>query len=395
MRAPHRWRRLRRATACALAVVAAVAMSGCDAAQGGIATQEGIPEEIKLLGVRDQTGPVAYAGIGGARGGELAISEINRSGFLGDGVKLTIEEIDTAGSIETASAEMAQATADRTVHAIMGPTQGQQAATVAPMVERAQVPTIFTQAGSDGVVVNDYTYRATAPMASYYDLATEYLADKRLGDVSVLYNATFPTFAEIGKGSLPKQAEQHGLDIISSTPVQSTTQDFTTPVRSIAGEDPDAVVMLLTEPQSVTALTQLRQAGYDGQVMATSVQGGGNLTEAGKHGEGVIYPTDFSPALTSEKARDFVAAFQERFGQKPDVYAAEGYDGMWWLARAIKASGSASREGIKRGLQQVAKEGFDGAMGELTFEGNDMRVPGVLVRWNGTSEELVSRGGAS
>lgn len=395
MRAPHRWRRLRRATACALAAVAAIAMTGCDPAQGGIATQEGIPKEIKLLGVRDLTGPVAYAGIGGARGGELAIAEINRSGYLGDGVKLSIEEIDTAGSIETASAEMAQATADRTVHAIMGPTQGQQAATVAPMVERAQVPTIFTQAGSDGVVVNDYTYRATAPMASYYHLATEYLAENGLDEVSVLYNATFPTFAEIGEGAFPKQADKHGVGIVSSTPVQSTTQDFTTPVRSIAGQDPDAVVMLLTEPQSVTALTQLRQAGYDGQVMATSVQGGGNLKEAGKHGEGVIYPTDFSPALTTEKARDFVAAFQKRFGQKPDVYSAEGYDGMWWLARAIKASGSASREGIKRGLQQVANEGFRGVMGELTFAGNDMRVPGVLVRWNGKSEELVSGGGSS
>ena len=394
MRSPHRWRRARRATACALAVVAAAVVTGCGAAQGGIATQEGIPKEIRLLGVRDHTGPVAYAGIGGARGGELAISEINRSGYLGKGVKLTIEEVDTAGSIETASAEMAQATADRTVHAIMGPTQGQQAATVAPMVERAQVPTIFTQAGSDGVVINDYTYRATAPMESYYHLATDYLAENRLRDVSVLYNATFPTFAEIGDGSLPKQAAARGLNIVSSTPVQMTTQDFTTPVRSIAGKDPDAVVMLLTEPQSVTALTQLRQAGYDGQVIATSVQGGGNLKEAGRHGKGVIYPTDFSPALTSRKARDFVAAFEKRFGQLPDVYAAEGYDGMWWLARAIKASGSASRDGIKRGLQEVAKDGFEGAMGELTFAGGDMRVPGVLVRWNGTREELVS-GGAS
>ena len=89
-----------------------------------------------------------------------------------------------------------------------------------------------------------------------------------------------------------------------------------------------------------------------------------------------------------------MAAFEKRFGQLPDVYAAEGYDGMWWLARAIKASGSASRDGIKRGLQEVAKDGFEGAMGELTFAGGDMRVPGVLVRWNGTREELVS-GGAS
>ncbi|MFC4001261.1 ABC transporter substrate-binding protein [Prauserella oleivorans] len=387
MRAPHRWRR---ATAGAVALVTAGALlAGCGAAQGGAAAQEGIPKEIKLLGVRDLTGPVAYAGIGGARGGELAVAEINRQGYLGKGVTITLEEVDTAGSIETASAEMAQATADRTVHAILGPTQGQQAATVAPMVERARVPTVFTQAGSDGVVIGDYTFRATAPMDSYYHLATEYLAEHGMRDVSVLYNATFPTFAEIGEDAFPRQAKEHGLNVVSSTPVQSTTQDFTTPVRSIAGKDPDAVVMLLTEPQSVTALTQLRQAGYDGQVVATSVQGGGNVRQAGKHGIGLIYPTDFSPAQTSPVAQRFVEAFTARFGERPDTYAAEGYDAMWWIARAIKASGSASREGIKRGLQKVAREGFEGVMGEITFAGNDMRVPGVLVRWNGQAEELV------
>jgi branched-chain amino acid transport system substrate-binding protein len=37
----------------------------------------------------------------------------------------------------------------------------------------------------------------------------------------------------------------------------------------------------------------------------------------------------------------------------------------------------------------VAQEGFAGAQGEISFEGNDARVPGVLVRWDGAAEVPV------
>ncbi len=50
----------------------------------------------------------------------------------------------------------------------------------------------------------------------------------------------------------------------------------------------------------------------------------------------------------------------------------------------IKASGGdSSREGIRKGLAQIAGQGFDGAMGAITFAGNDMRVPGKVVQWDG------------
>ena len=42
------------------------------------------------------------------------------------------------------------------------------------------------------------------------------------------------------------------------------------------------------------------------------------------------------------------------------------------------------------GLKKVAAEGFVGAKGQLTFEGNDMRVPGVVVRWDGSKETVIS-----
>ncbi|MDP3968285.1 MAG: ABC transporter substrate-binding protein [Nocardioides sp.] len=375
------------------AVFTTAACGGNDGGDNGGASGDngdgGIAETITIAQVQDQTGPVSYAGVGAKEGAELAIEEINEEGFLGDGVTIEMEELDTGGEIERAASEMNKAMADPNVSAIIGPTQSQQAATVAPLVGRGEVPTVFTQAGSEGVVVNDWTFRATPPMESYYEPALDYLEEQGAETVSVLYNATFPTFALLGEDDVPAMAEERGLEVVQSLAVQMTTQDFAGQSQQIARENPDAVVMLLIAPQSVTAMKQLGTAGYEGQVSATSVQAAGNIAAAGDAANGLIYPVPYSTAMEAEGSVAFTEAFEEKFGKDANPYNADGYDAMWWIARAIEASGDSSREGIREGLEQVASEGYSGAMGDVTFEGNDARVPGALVRWEDGAETLV------
>ncbi|TYL46366.1 ABC transporter substrate-binding protein [Nocardioides sp. BGMRC 2183] len=378
----------RKSLLAGLATATALGMAAC----GGGATGSGdggIADTITIAQVQDQTGAVAYAGVGAKEGAELAIEEINEQGFLGDGVTIELEEYDTAGEIERASSEMNKAMADQNVSAILGPTQSQQAATVAPLVERMKVPTVFTQAGAEGVVINDWTFRATPPMETYYEPVLDQLEAEGAKDIAILYNATFPTFALLGEDDIPAMTEERGMDIVQSLPVQMTTQDFASQAQQIADEDPDALIMLLIAPQSVTALGQLEDAGYDGAIRATSVQAAGNISEAGDDANGLIYPVPYSTAMDTESSVAFTEAFRKKFDKEPNPYNADGYDAMWWIARAIEASGDSSREGIREGLVQIAEEGYDGAMGEVTFEGNDARVEGVLVEWQNGKERLV------
>jgi branched-chain amino acid transport system substrate-binding protein len=384
------WKSTGRTAAAWASVLALLALTACGGSTTARSSDAGIAQEVKMVGIRDQTGPVAYAGVGAARGAELAVEEINEREYLGEGVKLTLEEIDSAGEIERASSEVARATVDEEVSVILGPIQGQQSAAVAPITESRKVPVVFTQSASDGVVIGDYTFRATAPMHTFYGHAAEFLADEGLTDVAVLYNSTYPTLAELAETHVPKMAQSEGLNIVESIPVQSTTQDFTAQAQSLAGKDPDAVLVLLLSSQSVTAMAQLRQAGYDGKFVGNTNNAGGNAAEAGVHSVDMVYPVDFSAAQSDPHATSFVAAYEERFGELPQTYAAEGYDAVWWVAHAIRASGDSSREGIRDGLERIAAKGFTGAMGDVTFEGNDMRVPGVLVRWDGEREVIVS-----
>ncbi|MFL4477326.1 ABC transporter substrate-binding protein [Paeniglutamicibacter sp. ORCA_105] len=373
-----------------LAVPAMLAIAGCSSAPTNAATETGIAKEIKMVGVRDLTGPVAYAGVGAAQGAKLAVDQINEQGYLGEGVKLDLKEVDSAGAIERAASEVTRALSDQDVSVILGPVQGQQSAAVAPVVEARKVPVVFTQSASDGVVIGDYTFRATAPMHTFYQHAAEYLAKQGLKNVAVLYNSTYPTLAELATTHFPEMAAKEGLNIVKSIPVQTTTQDFTSPAQDLAREKPEAIVLLLLSSQSVTAMSQLRQAGYEGQFVGNTNNAGGNAAQAGQDAVGMVYPVDFSAAQSDSHAKKFVDSYRKEFGELPQTYAAEGYDAVWWIAHAIKASGDSSREGIRNGLEQTAREGFTGSMGEITFDGNDMRVPGVLAQWDGSRETVIS-----
>lgn len=382
--------RMRTTGLAAIAIATALSTAACGSSDdAGSNGDGGIASTITIAQVQDQTGPVAYAGVGASEGAELALEQINDEGFLGDGVKLELEKLDTAGEIERASSEMNKATGDSDVSVILGPVSSQQAATVAPLVGRKKVPTIFTQAGAQGVVQNDYTFRATPPMESYYESTLDFLEAEGVKTISVLYNATFPTFALLGKDDVPKMAEERGMEIVQSLPVQMTTQDFAGQSQQIANEEADALVMLLIAPQSVTALGQLKDAGYTGQIVATSVQAAGNIKAAGDNANGLVYPVPFSVAMDNETSAKFTEDFKAKFNKDPNPYNADGFDAVWWIAKAIKASGDSSREGIREGLQEIAAEGYSGAMGDVTFDGNDARVPGVLVRWQDGAESLV------
>lgn len=349
-----------------------------------------ISSEINIGVVNEQSGPVAYAGVGPLEGAEVAVAQINSSAYLGEDVTLTLKTAETGGEIDRASSEMTQMLNDDSVSAVVGPAASQSAAAVAPLVESNQVPTVFTQAGSDGVVIGDWTFRASPPMETYFSLGVEWLAAEGDKEVSVIYNGTFPTFSQLGEKHVPEDAAAQGITILSSQAVQSTTQDFNSQAQVIASENPDSVIMMLIPSQAITFTNQLRDAGYEGQIMGTPSLSGGMLADGGSSVDGVVYPVAFSPAFESDKAGEFVGLFEDEFQRLPNNYNAEGYDAVWWIAHAIKESGCSTSEGIQQGLTVVGGQGFEGAQGNLTFEnGNDARVDGAMVRWS-TAESADS-----
>ncbi len=364
--------------------------SGGDGGGGG----EGLPDTVRVMSIRALTGPVSFAGLNAQKGIDLALEEIEADGLL-EGTTIEVDSRDSSTSPQEAASFASQAIADPTYVAIVGPEASAQATAVSPIVDQQGMPTVYVQAGSEGVVIGDHTFRITPPAASYFDIAGDYAEQQGVTTASVLFNTGNPTLVQLGEEVVPQLAEEHGFEVVSTGGVEATQQDFTTPASSIAGEDPDAAFLMVQGPQYPVAITQLRQAGYQGELIGMSAAGAGNLASAGQEAAGFVWPTNFTAEQDVESTQTFVEAYREKYdGETPNNYAAEAYDAMWFLARGIAEAGSADRAAIQQGLATVAGEGFDGAQGEISFEGNDARVPGVLVRWDGSAEVPVEDSGS-
>jgi branched-chain amino acid transport system substrate-binding protein len=366
--------------------VAACGGGDSDSGGGGSASGGGsLPDTIKIAGIEPETGPAAFAGLSAEKGYELAIKEINEQKFLGDNTTVEVSFTDTKGEIPTAASALSTAIADQTVSAAFGSVSSQEAVAQSPLAQNAGLPIIYTQAGSEGVVIGDYTYRATPLMSSYYPVLEDYVKENGWKTVGVIYTST-PTLVEVGEKSIPDL----GLEVVASVNTTPTTQDFAPAISQVLDKDPDVVSILQVGASNPTAMTQLRQAGYDGPVLGNAGASAGNLTPAGAAGAGMVWAADFHPDQDIESSQKFVEAYTAEYDEPPLNYAAEAYDAAWFLARAIKEAGSADREAIKDGMAKIAGEPFTGALGEdLEWKDGTIQVPGAAVEWTGTESKLL------
>jgi len=390
--APQR-RRPRGAALAGLAAALLVGTAACGGGDSGASSGgDGLPETINLVSINPTTGVVAFAGSAANKGYQLAIEEINESDLLG-GSQLELQLVDTRSEPQTAAQEATTAIADTDVAAVFGSVSSNEAIAMSPLLQQRGLPVVYTQAGSDGVVVGDYTWRATPLMSSYYPIMSQYIEEQGFQSLGVLYTSATPTLQEVGSETVPQMADALGIDITASIDIPATTQDYSAPISQVLDTQPDAVVALLVGAANVTVMQQLRQAGYTGPVLGNSGASAGNLTPAGADGADMLWPTDFNSHQTAESSQQFVEAYRAEYGEDPLNYAAEAYDAAYFLARSIAAAGSADREAIKDAMVDQAEESMDGALGEdLTWEDGTISVPGVVVRWNGTAEELLYEG---
>lgn len=377
------------AVLCAGAMFTVVAC-GSSTDTTGTTGGSGLPAQIKVVSINPETGAAAFAGLAANKGYETAFDEINSQKFLGD-TTLSLDKQDTAGKAQTSASQMTAAIADKSYAAVFGSVSSGEAVAMAPIAQNSKMPILFTQAGSEGVVTGAFTFRVTPPMSSYYPKLGEYITSKNIKTIGIIYAAYSPTLKEIGEKTLPDMAKTGGFAVVASIATQATTQDFTAPISQVLKLNPDAVAILQIGAANPTAMTQLRQAGFAGPVLGNSGASAGNLKPAGAAGAGMVWPVDYTVLNKTDASEKFIKAYQAKFpGETPLNYAAEAYDAAWMLARAIKQAGSAERTAIQKGLATVAAAGFTGAMGELKFEGNDLRLPGVVVQWDGTKEVLIT-----
>ena len=380
-----------RVALAAAAAAVTLTVAACSSSGGGSTGHSGggLPSEVKVLSLRQLTGISSFAGTNAKKGSDLALDEIASQKFLGN-TKLTFDTKDATQTTQQAASLASQGVADKSYSVIFGPEASAQATAVSAITQKSKVPTVYIQAGSSAVMAGDYIYRVTAPASSYFDIAGKYVQSKGITTAAVIYSSENPTLTQLGKETIPGMADQYGFKVVSTDTTTNTANDFTSFATKMAQSKPGVVFLMLQGGQDPTAITQLKSAGYEGEFIGMSAMGAGNLKPAGDTAKGAVWATDFTATQPGEGTQKFVDAYKAKYsGELPNNYAAEAYDATWFIARALKEANSADRQAVLKGMQAVASQGFEGAMGELKFDGTDLRVNGTIAEWTGSGEQAV------
>jgi len=376
-------------SAAALALVASACSpseSGSDSGSG----DGGLSGTIDVLAIQDLTGPVGSVGIATSNGMKLAEKQVNDSGMLGE-AKLKIRYEDTETKADQAVSLMSSAVSTD-VTAIFGPVSSQEAVAVAPIGQTAKIPTIFTQAGSKGVVdAGDYVFRVTSPQQYYQPKMARYLKAEGIKTVSFIYNSTVPTTKDLTEQTMPPLMQENGIAIKGSYGFQLGTTDYAAYVSKVVGGNPDAVGVEVTNPEVSPIISSLRNAGYDGLIFGGTSFGAASLAAAGPLAKGVVWATDFDPKNDFPQTAKFVTDYKAEHNADPVNYAAEGFDAVYLLAYGLKNANSTDRTKLQAGMVQACQAGYDGALGPLKFEGNDLRQEGYLQTFDGTAVQSVEQ----
>lgn len=159
--------------------------------------------------------------------------------------------------------------------------------------------------------------------------------------------------------------------------------NVTTQIEGIKAADVDGV-LFYGQPEDVGRLAaRLRAEGVKAQFFGFDrLKEEGFRREAGAAAEGMTITYFFNPDRPDAKWQEFVARYAKRFGEKPDVYAAYGYDGAKLMIEAVRQAGP-NRYRVRNYLG--ALEAWDGVTGHLIFDGRwDNIVPISLAEYHGS-----------
>ncbi|MGD0536209.1 MAG: ABC transporter substrate-binding protein [Verrucomicrobiota bacterium] len=148
-------------------------------------------------------------------------------------------------------------------------------------------------------------------------------------------------------------------------------------LQAIKAADADAI-FFCGQPDDIGRFAaQFRQAGITAQFFGFDrLEEDAFVKNAGSAAEGTTIAYYFDPNRTDKPWMDFVARYQKRYGEKPDIYAAYGYDGARLMIEAIQHAGP-NRWRVRDYLASL--DTYDGVTGHMVFDGRwDNIAPMVI-----------------
>ena len=333
-------------------------------------------DTIKIGLIGPQTGGAAVYGMAVARAAQIAVDEINAQGSVQIALDVQDDEHDAEKSINAYNAVL-----DNGAQMILGSVTTTPCIAVAAQAYEDRVFMLTPSASSPAVIEGkDNMYQVCFTDPAQGAASADYIFQNKLGEkIGVIYNNGDVYSTGIYQTFETKAAEL-GLEIVKVSTFTDDTTDFSVQVTDMKNAGADVVFLpIYYTPASLILTESSKQEfapvffGVDGMDGILTVEGF-DVSLA----EGVMLLTPFSADAEDEKTKAFVAKYQELYGEVPNQFAADAYDGIYALYAAAVAGGITADTSVEDAceilieqFQQLTVEGLTGTMtwsatGEVT-----------------------------
>ena len=323
-------------------------------------TPANLPETVTLGAVFGLSGNISVYGGPQRQAVELAVSQINDMGFLGEGVTLEVIFEDSTGDAQQAIAAMTKLVEQDGVVAVIGPTLSTEAVAAVPVAQEVGTPVMGVSNTATALreALGDFYYRDSLPEAVVIPgTIAQATAALGLTRVGVLYGND-DDFTLSGYDVFIEALEANGIEIIGEETFARGDVDFSAQLTNMIAQDPDALVVSALAAEATQIIVQARQLNYDGPII------GGNgfnspavLANAGADAEGLIVGGAWNignpnPSVSSVQ---FVDVFTSVTTNPPDQFAAQAYTGAWLVASAIRCADSVDHVAVRDAIGALSE----------------------------------------
>lgn len=369
-----------------LAIVALMAgLSACDQiGQLLVPTEmEELSGEIPIGVVLALTGQFADEfGKPMQNGFELARTEINSSGQLGDAIITFITEDDQSLSAVEAFNKLIH---EDGVSVITGLAVSTQAKDAFPIAQENRVVAFSPVSSAPGLsAIGDFIFRASLTVdelnSNGVKITQEKLGYKR---VATIYDET-DLFSTNSNEAFMDALVENGVEILTTQTIQTGDTDFSLQLTRIKETNPDAIFCTALPKEIPLILKQSRVLGISNSVPFIIPQLSLALVRgAGPAAEGAISLIAWSSIEPTPGNEAFVQNYRRSYGTEPNAWSAQSYASLYILAAAIADAQSTDSAAIRDALANTMN--METILGQFSFDavGDAVYDPQILIVKNG------------
>ena len=345
---------------------------------------------IKLGMTGPLTGEAAIYGVAVKNAIELAVEEVNAKG----GIQFEFKAEDDVADGETA-VNAYNSLMDWGMDILVGTVTSGACISVAAETYADRVFTLTPSASSSDVTKdNDNVFQVCFSDPNQGSGSAVYMANNMAGaKVAVIYRNDDAYSQGIRDTFVAKAAELNVAVVYEGTFTKDTATDFSVQLAAAQSAGADTIFLPIYYQPASVILSQANAMGYAPTFFGVDGMDGILAMEGfdASLAEGVMLLTPFSADAADELTQTFVKKYQEKYGEVPNQFAADGYDAVYIVYKALQEAGCTADMSAKELCEKLVE-----VMPKISYSG----LTGQGLTWNAEGEvskdplAVVIKGGA-